>query len=177
MHPSKRRLILMQLVGGPAVLGSYVYCILRFPDASAMMWGGVPPSLQPFYTAWMFVAAAGYFAYGWLFIAHADPAKVRVLGRGYGLITLCYTLILFPSALWMPMTKWLLDDPSLLRFWLVRLDLFVVAAGALGLLIAAATLEPAPPARLRWFAVLGAIGFAVQTVLLDALIWPALWSS
>ncbi len=177
MHPAKRRLVLMQLIGGPLVLGSYAYTIARFPDASAMMWGGVPEALQPLYTAWMFVAAAGYFAYSGLFIAHADPDRVRVLGRGYALIALCYALILFPSALWMPATKWLLDDPSRWRFWLVRLDLFAVAAGSLGLLVAAAKLEPAPPRWLRILAVVGAIGFSIQTVILDALVWPALWPS
>lgn len=174
-HVAARRLALLQLIGGPLVLGSYAYCILRFPDASAMMWGGVPASVQPIYTAWMFVAAAGYFAYSWLFILRTDPDRARVLGRGYGYFAVCYALILIPSALWMPMTKWLLDEPSTLRFWLVRLDLFAVAAGSLGLIVAAAKLEPAPPRRARTVALLGTLAFAVQTVLLDALIWPALW--
>ena len=175
MHPARRRLAIMQLVGGPLVLASYAYCILRFPDASAMMWGGVPDSLRPLYTAWMFVAAAGYFAYGNLFLRHADPDRVRIFGRGYGLITLAYALVLFPSAIWMPATKWLLDAPSPLRFWLMRIDLFAVATGSLLLLVAAIAIQPAPPRAVRLIAILGAIGFCVQTVLLDALIWPALF--
>ncbi|MFV8750543.1 hypothetical protein ACNOYE_08315 [Nannocystaceae bacterium ST9] len=175
MHPARRRLVWMQLVGGPLVLASYAYCILRFPEASAMMWGGVPDSLRPLYTAWMFVAAAGYFAYGYLFLVRVDPDEVRVLGRGYGWIALSYALVLFPSAIWMPATKWLLDDPSALRFWLMRIDLFAVAAGSIGLLIAAVKLEPRPSGWVRGVAIAGAIGFAIQTVVLDALIWPALF--
>ncbi len=165
----------MQLVGGPLVLASYAYCILRFPDASSLMWGGVPEFLQPLYTAWMFVAAAGYFAYSYLFLVRVDPDQVRVLGRGYGLISLAYALVLFPSAIWMPATKWLMDEPSALRFWLMRIDLFAVALGSIGLLVAAIKLEPRPLGWVRALAIAGAIGFAIQTVLLDALIWPALF--
>jgi len=175
MDPAARKLALVQLVGGPLVLASYIWCIAVWPEASSQMWGGVPEALVPLYTAWMFVAAAGYFAYSYVFIFRTDPTRASILGRGYSFLTLCYVLILGPSAAWMPMTKWLLDDPSALRFWLVRVDLFAVALGTIGLIAAALCLEPRPPTRLRVLAIAGTIGFAIQTVVLDALLWPALW--
>lgn len=179
MVPAARKLALLQLLGGPAVLASYVWCIAVWPEASSQMWGGVPEAIQPLYTAWMFVAAAGYFAYSYVFILRTDldAFAVPLLGRerGVGLLGLSYALVLGPSALWMPMTKWMLDDPSALRFWLVRLDLFAVALGSIGLILAAASVRPRPPGRLRALALIGTLAFAVQTVVLDALIWPALW--
>lgn len=174
-HPAARRLALLQLVGGPLVLASYALCILRWPDASAQMWGGVPDGVQPFYTAWMFVAAAGYFGYSWLFVLRTPPERTRVLGFGYGFLFAAYALVLVGSMLWMPMTKWLLDAPSLLRFWLVRLDLFAVAAGSLGLIVAAFVIEPKPDRRAGIVARVGTIAFGIQTIVLDALVWPALW--
>jgi len=59
-------------------------------------------------------------------------------------------------------------------FALVWLDLLVVAAGSPGLLVAAATLTPAPPRGWRAVAVAGAAAFCVQTVLLDAIVRPLL---
>ena len=175
MHPKQRWLALLQLIGGPAVLGSYVYCFLAYPDTVTQSWGGVPESIQGIYTAWMFVAAAGYFAYSYLFIFRTDPEQAKILGRGYGLLGLFYALVLIPSAIWMPATMAFISDPEALGFWVIRVDLYAVALGSIGLIVAALTIEPRPPTRLRALAIAGAIGFSVQTVILDGLVWPALF--
>ena len=60
-----------------------------------------------------------------------------------------FALVLGCSALWMPMTKWLLDEASTLRFALVCLDLALVALGSLGLIVVALRMQPRPPGRLR----------------------------
>lgn len=175
MDRRRRKLIVLQLVGGPAVLASYVLGALAWPEATAQMWGGVPEALRPLYTAWMFVAALGYLLVTGLFVFRVEPEDARLLGgRGYGLLLPIYALILLPSALWLPLTRWQLGDPSLLRFALVWLDLLAVALGALALIAAVFSLRPRPPARLRTPALLGAVGFAIQTVILDGLLWP-LW--
>ena len=176
MDPAARKLALLQLVGGPLVLASYAWCIGVWPEASAQMWGGIPEAVQPVYTAWMFVAAAGYFAYSYVFLLRTDPGRAELFGRGYGVLGVFYALILGPSALWMPMTKWLLDAPSELRFCLVRVDLFAVAIGSLGLVLAAGWMQGISSARVRVLAIVGAVAFSIQTVVLDALIWPAYWS-
>jgi hypothetical protein len=140
------------------VLGSYAFCFVRWPDAVAAMWGGVPEAVRPLYTAWMFVAAAGYLAFTARFwLREAPPPGVNAL----------YAAVLAGSALWMPATKWHLDGA--LPFAFVWLDLLVVAFGSLGLLRAAAAL---PERRL---ALAGAAAFCVQTVLLDAIVWPLLF--
>jgi hypothetical protein len=156
------------------VLGSYVYGFATWPDAVSAMWGGVPEAIRPLYTSWMFVAAAGYLVFTYLFFVRTDPGTARLLGgRGYGALHALYALVLVGSALWMPATKLHLDGA--LPFAFVWLDLLGVAAGSLGLLAAVATLAPRPPGALRTLALLGAAGFCVQTVLLDAVIWPLLF--
>jgi hypothetical protein len=158
------------------VLGSYVYGFAHWPDAVSAMWGGVPEAIRPLYTSWMFVAAAGYLAFTYLFFFRTDAAAARLLGgRGYGALNGLYALVLVGSALWMPATKLHLDGA--LPFALVWLDLLGVAAGSLGLLAAVATLAPRPPRVLRALALAGAAGFCVQTVLLDAIVWPLIFPS
>lgn len=152
----------LQLALGPAVLGSYVYGFLYWPDAVSAMWGGVPDGLRSLYTAWMFVAAAGYLVFTpALFLHAANAPGLRVW----------YAALLLGSVLWMPLTKWHLDGS--LPFALVVLDLGAVAAGSLALL--ATTLRVNLPGAWRVAAPLGAAAFCVQTVLLDAIVWPLLW--
>lgn len=174
MHPQARKLALVLLIGGPLVLASYAWCLIAWPELSAQMWGGVPTSWRGPYTASMFVAAAGFLAFSWVFLFRTDPAATRLAGSSYELLVPLYALVLLPSALWMPATAWLLTDPSPLLHSLVRLDLYAVALGSIGLVVAAITLHPRPPTRLRVLAILGTLAFAFQTVVLDALVWPAL---
>jgi hypothetical protein len=175
MHPEKRLLAVLIILGGTAVLGSYVYGFAFWPDALAAMWGGVPDAIRPLYTGWMFVAATGFFVYSSLFLLRTDPDTARVLGGGYRRITLCYALVLVGSALWMPLTKVLLDAPGGGNWWLVKSALYAVAAGSIGIVVACARIEPNPSPGLRRAALLGALAFSFQTVVLDALIWPALF--
>lgn len=176
VDPQRRALLALQLTAGPLVLVSYVVGFVVWPDATAMMWGGVPESLRGLYTTWMFVAAAGYFAYSIPLTFRAEASGARMLGgRGYPSLLAAYALMLVPSALWLPLTKWHLGDPSALRFAVVCVDLLAVALGSLAILGATLTLEPRLPARARILSVAGAAAFCVQTVLLDGLLWPALW--
>jgi len=164
MHPRRARFIALQLLGGPAVLGSYVYGATHWPDAVSAMWGGVPEAIRPLYTSWMFVAAAGYLVFTSLFLFRSEPPPR---------VNAFYAFVLVGSALWMPATKLHLDGA--LPFAFVWLDLLAVAAGSLGILVSVAVLTPRPPGWLRALALAGAAGFCVQTVLLDATIWPLLF--
>ena len=105
MHSSQRVLLAINVVGGAAVLGSYAQGLTTHPGLQNALWGGVPETIQTPYTAWMFVAAAGYFAFSYFLLLRTNPDEVRVAGRfGYYLFSLLYGGILIPSALWMPLT-------------------------------------------------------------------------
>ncbi len=169
----RQRLIVLIVLGGAAVLGSYLLTFSR-PDAAAILWGGVPEAWKGFYTTNMFLAAAGFFPFTALLLS-ADPARFAFAGgRSHATLFWCYFLVLIPSALWLPLTYAFADSGGTMAlWWAVRIDLALVAIGSLGILVAALTLRPAPNRLLQVVAVVGAISFNVQTVLLDALIWPA----
>ena len=174
MHPDRRTFLALQLALGPGVLASYAICFTLWPETVAAMWGGVPQAARGLYTTWMFVAAAGYAVFTPALFLQADPERARLaLGLRYRALHVLYAALLIGSILWMPLTKWHLDGA--LPFAVVVLDLWIVAAGSLGLL--ATTLRLTPPLHGAWriAAPLGAGAFCVQTVLLDALVWPALW--
>jgi hypothetical protein len=162
-------------VGGAAVLASYAAGLGPGREISAL-WGGVPASWRPFYTANMLLAAAGYFPFTTYWLLAVDPDRVRIAGRfGYGAVIACYALILFPSALWLPLTAAYLDAPEP---WLWRVIVAVlagVALGTLGVLGCLLTLDRREPRGWHRAAVAGCLPFALQTAVLDAIAWPTLF--
>ena len=174
MHPARRSLLVLNVLGGTAVLGSYAWGIQSHPDASGQVWGGVPESLRPIYTVCMLLAAAGYFAYSPLVFFRLDPDHTRIAGGfGFGAFHLLYALVLIPSALWMPLTFAMLDAPSPSLWLAIRAVLALVGLGSLGLVVAVATAQPLRAPIGRALAVAGAIAFSFQTAVLDAIVWPA----
>jgi hypothetical protein len=171
---SRRSLVWLNVVGGSAVLGSYAFELARHPASRSDLWGGVPDAIVPLYTINMFVAAAGYFAFSTFFYSALAPEPQRAVGApGPGQLHVLYALVLIPSAAWLPLTFAMLDAPSVPLWWAIRIVLFAVGAGALGLLLTLVRM-PARPRRVRRaIAIAGAVPFCLQTAGLDALVWPA----
>ena len=177
MNRDKWLMLLINLLGGAAVLGSYVWGFRTYPGASDTLWGGVPENIRPYVTANMLLAAAGYFAFIYFTLFRLDATHSRVFGRfGFGLFNLLYAVILIPSALWMPVSIQAIEQGSHAYAWLARLVLAVVALASLGLLFALLKVQPAQPRWTQRLAVIGSIPFCIQTVLLDAILWGALFS-
>lgn len=172
---AQRQLMLaLNLVGGVAVLGSYAHGLLTHPETRGALWGDVPASLVPVYTVSMLLAAVGYLPlFSYLFF-QVDPAQARIAGGwGYPAFNLLFALVLLPSALWMPLTFWMIDQPGRILWWAIRVDLWLVGLGALGLLVALLTVSPRAPTAFHWAAVGGALALFFQTGVLDAFVWPA----
>jgi hypothetical protein len=167
-----RAFVSMVVVGGAAVLGSYAWGVSA-PGVGAALWGGVPDGLRPLYTVNMLLAASGFFPFSvYVLRLLGDPGRAAEPSNGLRRrLHLWYALILFPSALWLPLTAWMLSAPSPLVWALVRVDLALVALGALGVLV---ELARGPRlGRASWLAALvGLLPFCLQTVVLDALVWP-----
>jgi len=167
-------LIAMNVLGGVAVLGSYAHGIATHPGTSGAAWGGVPDALRPWYVASMLLATVGYFLFTYYVCFGLEPERVRIGARiGFGMFVWSYAAVLVASALWMPLTFAMLAAPSAALWWSIRAVLFVVALGSLGILVAVVAATPHPAGWARALAIAGATAFCVQTVALDALVWPA----
>jgi hypothetical protein len=66
---------------------------------------------------------------------------------GYRVFHILYAAILYPSALWLPLTFGALAQTSVILLWLVRIVLIVVGAASVGLLIVLLISKPAQPIR------------------------------
>lgn len=167
-----RAFVSMVVIGGAAVLGSYAWGVSA-PGVGSALWGGVPDALRPLYTFNMLLAAAGFFPFSvYVLRLLGDSGRAAASDEGRRRrLHLWYALILFPSALWLPLTAWMLSAPSPLVWMLVRVDLALVALGALGVLFEVA--RGPRLGRAGWvLALVGLAPFCLQTVVLDALVWP-----
>ena len=171
---SRRWLIAVILIGGLAVLGSYLWGVLARPDAAQILWGGVPEQIRPYYTVNMLLAAAGYFPFTFYILFRLDPRTTRVAGRlGYNLFTWLYAVILLPSALWLPLVYVAVEQSIQAWLWVVRAALILVGAASLGILAALLKNRPPKAEVAYWLALAGSIFFSIQTVVLDAIVWGA----
>jgi hypothetical protein len=172
---ARRSLLWLNLLGGAAVLASYAQGFASAsPLTRAALWGGVPDVLRPLYMACMLLAAGGYFAFTFFVLFRLDPTRIRVAGGlGFGAFYYLYALILVPSALWLPLTLEMVEAPSAGLWLAIRVVLALVALGSLGLVVAVASAAPHAAPAARRIAIAGGAAFALQTALLDALVWPA----
>jgi hypothetical protein len=147
MHPQKRTLVWIVLLGGVAVLVSYAYSLGLAPATQAALWGGLPARLLPIYVSSMALATVGYFAFTYYLLFAADPERLRIAGRfRYGLFQGLYLMILVPSALWLPLTSTMVQQPSSLLWLGIRLILALVGLGSVALLWALLSLRSRQPA-------------------------------
>jgi hypothetical protein len=172
VHPKKKAWLAINVVGGIAVLGSYVHGLTTHPETRGQLWGSMPPELQAVYSVTMWLAAVGYFFFSYYFLVRTDAEEVRFGTFGFGLINALYALIMVTSALWLPLTFAYLEAPSDALWLAVRVDLFGVAVGSVGLMVALFVMRPRAEGGGGVLAMLGLLPFLLQTAFLDPLVWP-----
>ena len=79
-------LLLLNVLGGLAVLGSYALGLSTHPGMGDAVWGGVPQELRPLYTVNMLLATAGYFAFSHFVFFRLDPRRTRIGARLDGVL-------------------------------------------------------------------------------------------
>ncbi len=169
-------LLLMNVVGGVAVIGSYVLWLRGDPGGANALWGGVPARLRPVYTVSMILSAIGYLAVFYYLLFEPIPAEVEG-GASFGFVWFIpiVVLMLFPSALWMPLSRLYVDRPSTPTWVAVRAVLFIVGLASIALAWALLTLKHDGGDVAYWVAAVGSCYFAFHTFVLDALLWAALF--
>jgi hypothetical protein len=169
-------LLAVMVVGGAAVVGSYIQGFATHPGGAETLWGGVTGGLRILNYATMLLAALGFFAFSYWLFFQLNPEEVQIASRfGYWMFDIIFLVILIPSALWMPLTFSYLNNPTTLGWVGVRLVLALVGIGSLALLWAILVTSPRGANLAFWFAVGGAATFSLQTAVMDMFIWPALF--
>ncbi len=162
---SRSLFVLLNIIGGLAVLGSYAWGIGLFPELRDAFWGGVPEGIRGLYTVNMFLAAAGYIAAFTFFMTHLDKHQ-------FSRLYWCYFLVLLPSALWLPLTVAVLLEPGELLWRFIRVDLLAVALGGILIIKHVWKTEGASTVA-RALVTVGLFFFSLQTLVLDGFVWPA----
>ena len=168
-------LLLINILGGAAVIGSYILG-LRGESTADVLWGGVSESVRPVYYVSMILSALSYFAFLYFLLVRVDPAKVVISGRfGYSVFYPIFLLILIPSAFWMPLSNLYVNDPGTGTWIAVRVVLALVGLASIALAWALLTLRPNNRGASYWAAVAGSCYFAFHTAILDAILWATLF--
>ena len=107
----KSSFVLINVVGGIAVLGSYLLWLGNPSNDAGALWGSIASTGRALYTVSMLLAAAGYLAFAG-YLLRVDPER-----PAFGWINTLFTLILFPSALSMPLACEYLDAPGPALWW------------------------------------------------------------
>ncbi len=169
-------LLAINVIGGLAVIGRYVFGLLGQPGGVNALWGGVPENIRSLYGISMFVSAAGYLAVVYFLLFRLAPDEMNIGGRpGFGLFYVIFISILLPSAFWMPLTNMYVAGASTSVWIAIRTVLALVGLASVALVWALASLHTQQGGMAYRLAVLGSGYFAFHTAVLDALLWTALF--
>ena len=162
--------ILINLIGGTAVLGSYIHGLSTQLELRGLLWGQVPETIRPYYTICMIFATIGYFFFTPYILKHFFNTKSATFNPN--IISLLYLGITIPSALWMPLTFEMLVNPSTSLWIGIRIILFTVGLSStfLMLIFLFSNIKKESPSYAM--GIIGLIPFWIQTMILDAIIWP-----
>ncbi len=81
MNRRKLVLLLINILGGILVIGSYIYGLNAQSAGAAVLWGGVPQNIQPIYAVSMIISAIGYFAFIYYLLVRVDSAEAVIAGK------------------------------------------------------------------------------------------------
>lgn len=171
-------LLIINVIGGAGVVGSYVYGMLTHPGNVSELWGGVPEPMRLIYLLSMILAAIGYFSFIYFILFRLIPAEVKIAGRfNFSLFYVIFLGILIPSALWMPLTYSLINEYST-SIWIgIRTVLIIVGLASCALVGALLSINNRRIKLPYWSAVAGSVYFAFHTAILDMIVWPELFQT
>jgi hypothetical protein len=176
MAEQKIWFLVINALGGVAVIASYAAGLITHPNTEQLLWGRITPALKSVYLVSMPLAAAGYLLFLYFIVFHLDAKTVQVWGfDGFLVLDIIFMAILVFSAFWMPLTYKLIETQSSGWWVSIRLVLFAVGLASLALLCALLVINQKEPAWSYRLAVAGAAVFFIQTGIMDAFVWPALF--
>jgi hypothetical protein len=176
MNVPRLVLLIINIIGGVGVIGSYILGLKTHTGGADVLWGGASQGIRPAYGVSMILSAVAYFAFAYFILFKLDPANTLIAGKlGYGFLTILFVLILGASALWMPLT-YVYVGHSTASIWIgIRVVLLIVGISSCTLVWALFNVNNGTNGLAYWLAIAGSAYFAFHTTVLDALTWPVLF--
>ena len=164
--------LLLNVVGGVAVLGGYWLGIDAHSGENDRLWGEIPESVRGVYSFCMFPAAFGYLV-SFAYLMKADWSQLRFASRpAAGALWALHSVFLLTAALWMPLTWSALDHGTVSLYWPIQVLLLVTGLCSAGLVLSLRSLiDPPHPRQARW-AQWSLLALVFQCLVLDGLVWP-----
>ena len=154
-------------------MGSYAHGLLKNTELRGELWGAVPDHIRPYYTICMFLAAIGYFFFTGYILQYVSFETTQIFGcYNFTIINLLYAGFLIPSAFWISMTFAMIINPSVFLWIGIRIILFTVGFSSIGLFLAFFFSNFEKSSWLFYAGIAGLIPFSIQTMILDAIVWP-----
>ena len=176
MSTPQLMLLVVMLMGGLGVIGSYAQGLISHPGSIKVLWGKISGPFRTIYFISMLLSALGYFAFAYYLLFRVDAATALVTNTlGFEVFFAAITGMLLFSSLWMPFTYSYVDKPNKGTWLMIRVVLFLVALSSCALVGALRSLHDKTPPGPYWVAVVGAGYFALHTTMLDAFLWPVLY--
>ena len=169
MPTTKIILLIINVIGGIAVIGSYVWGLKTGTGGANALWGGTPASVKPIYTVSMLLAALGYFAFSYFIFFRLNIADVK---PGFWIFYVIFLGILGASTFWMPLTNLFVSNPGVALWIGIRVVLAIVGLFSCALAVVLISLHTKETGLAYWLAVAGSVYFAFHTAVLDMILWP-----
>ena len=161
--------LLVNLILGFAVILSYIWGLVYYPEYGSALWGKVETNNIPYIIFSMMLAAVGYFVFSFYFLNYKKFQTFNTLEYLY--ILSLYIVILFFSALWMPLSIGFINTNNNFFLILDLVSLYLVGISSL-LLTIFLIQDKSLRRKLIWkLSVLGGFQFTFHTLIIDAIYW------
>ncbi len=173
----RTQFIIINLIGGIAVLGGYAYALINHPDTRNDLWVGIPESWKPFYVVSMFAAAFGYLIAMYYLIFKGGLANKFFWGKtDVSIMTILLVLFLLSAAMWIHSTFAYLESPGSGTWTMVQIELRTTAIAILLFTVGLATASEISHSSLHRWAVSGLFYLTFHCLVLDAILWTMKFS-
>lgn len=176
MSSAQFMLLVVMLMGGIGVIGSYAQGFVAHPGSVSVLWGKISGKFRSVYFISMLLSAVAYFLFAYFLLFAVKSVDVKVgSSLGFEVFFAAITGMLLFSSLWMPFVYSYVASPKPGTWKMIRGVLFLVALSSCALVWALLSLQTKEPSLPYWLAVGGAGYFAFHTTVLDAFVWTALY--
>ena len=162
--------LIVNIVGGLAVLGGYAAGLGLYPQHGAALWGGVDGTLRTVFTVSMLPAATGYLAFCFYALFQGGISQEHeILGTYWAAIL--SAIFLISAAIWMPTSIGFIHTGNS-YWWIIAIaSLWITALSVIALTGTVASTPDLPATFSKYTAITGLAYMTFHCLVLDAIIW------